>query len=349
MSDGAASGNGSTPMSQAPSKGTVVVADDSPTLRRIVSTVLGRAGYAVVLAEDGVQAIQATFAHQPVAVVLDVQMPRITGYVAARLLKEDWQTSDIPVILLTSLEAATDRYWGDKAGAARYLTKDFEAPELAGAVDEVVAAALASVRGRVLRADPVELSDDDVLTKVCDLLDRKLFESSVAGDVLALAVTGAGFELTVAGLLDVVRRFVDYHLASVMLLDERVAYVGVAHECTRGHYAEFLRAAAATAADASGTDYVADALDARVADPMGLLGSASSPEPAEDDEGPVEEMATFLSMPLRGRGGKVVGVLAASSARKDAFSESSLTTLKLIEGPAAVVIDNARLSVAYAG
>ena len=66
---------------------TVVIADDSPTLRRIVSTVLERAGFTVVQGEDGVEAVQAVFRTQPDAVVLDVQMPRVSGYVAARLLK----------------------------------------------------------------------------------------------------------------------------------------------------------------------------------------------------------------------------------------------------------------------
>ena len=56
------------------------------------------------------------------------------------------------------------------------------------------------------------------------------------------------------------------------------------------------------------------------------------------------EMSTFVSMPLRGHGGAVVGVLALSSATKNAFGETALSTLKLIEGPAAIVIDNARLS-----
>ena len=55
-------------------------------------------------------------------------MPRVSGYVAARVLKDDWQTADIPVLLLTSLDAASDRYWGEHVGAEAFLTKDFEAP-----------------------------------------------------------------------------------------------------------------------------------------------------------------------------------------------------------------------------
>ena len=71
-------------------------------------------------------------------------------------MKDDWQTADIPVILLTSLDAASDRYWGAQTGADRYFTKDFEAPQLVAAVREVIEKASASFGGREpLRADPV--------------------------------------------------------------------------------------------------------------------------------------------------------------------------------------------------
>jgi CheY-like chemotaxis protein len=318
---------------------TVVIADDSPTLRRIVSSVLGKDGFEVVQAEDGVQAVQTVFRVMPDAVVLDVQMPRVSGYVAARLLKDDWQTADIPVILLTSLDAASDRYWGAQTGADRYLTKDFEAPQLVGAVREVVdAAEAARPPGPSLRPDPLELSDDDVLSRVCDLLDRKLFETQVAADVTALAATTHGFEHTVAGVLDVLQRFVEYDLASVLLVEERTAYVAVARETSQGHYTEFVAAAAEAAVQATGTEITASDLELRLADPEGMLG--------EDDEA---RMSTFLSMPLKGHGGRIVGVLSLSSGTKNAFGESALATLQLIDGPAALVIDNARLAEVRAG
>src|SRR5947208_10833367 len=72
---------------------TVVIADDSPTLRRIVSSVLTRDGFEVIQAEDGVEAVQTVLRTMPDAVVLDVQMPRVSGYVAARLSKDDCQTA----------------------------------------------------------------------------------------------------------------------------------------------------------------------------------------------------------------------------------------------------------------
>ena len=305
---------------------TVVIADDSPTLRRIVTSVLSREGFDVVAAEDGVEAVQAVFRTMPDVVILDVQMPRVSGYVATRLLKDDWQTADIPVILLTSLDAASDRYWGVQTGADRYLTKDFEAPQLVEAVREVLVAG-------ARRPDPVELAADDVLSRVCDLLDRKLFETSVAAEVTALAATTHGFEQTVAGVLDVLKRFVGYDLASVLLLDEQTSYVAVASETSQEHFTEFVGAAADAAAAASGQEVAVGSLDLRVADPDGLLG---------DDED--ARMATFLSMPLKGHAGRVIGVLALASARKNAFGETALATLRLIDGPAAIVIDNARLA-----
>ena len=275
------------------------------------------------------------FRTMPDACVLDVQMPRVSGYVAARLVKDDWQTADIPIILLTSLDAASDRYWGKQVGADRYLSKDFEAPELVEAVAEVLAEK-AKARGGApnLKADPVELSDDDVLQRVCDILDRKLFETSVQAEVIGLAGGSLSFEATIEELLKQLQRFVDYDLCSVLIPEERVAYVGVAHETAVSHYDEFLDAAAGSLTEATGVNLPADLLDARVADPDGLLDE-------DDDSTP---MATYLSMPLRGRGGKVVGLLALSSATKNAFGEAALSTLKLIATPAAVVIASAQTS-----
>jgi len=312
----------------------VVIADDSPTLRRILTSVLTKEGFEVVPAEDGVSAVQQVFRTMPDVVVLDVQMPRVSGYVAARLLKDDWQTADIPIILLTSLDAASDRYWGAQTGADRYFTKDFEAPQLVTAVREVIEAAETALNGRpLLRAEPLDLTDDDVLSRVCDLLDRKLFETSVAAEVTSLAATTHGFEQTVAGVLDVLKRFVDYDLASVVLVEERTAYVAVAQETSQAQYSGMLNSAVDALAAVSGLSTSVADLELRLADPSGLLGE-------EDERG----MATFLSMPLKGHGGHVIGLVALSSGQKNAFGETALATLRLVDGPAALVIDNARLA-----
>ncbi len=312
---------------------TVVIADDSPTMRRIVGMVLEREGFTVVQAEDGVQAVQAVFASQPDCVILDVQMPRVSGYVAARVLKDDWQTADIPVILLTSLDAASDRYWGEHVGAEAFMSKDFEAPDLVTAVRKHIVASDESRGGRErLTPDSLELTDDDVFGRVCDLLDRKLFEAQVAAEMTSIAGHVQGFEETIAAVLGVLGKIVDYDLASVLMIDDRSTYLTVAKETSHTQYSEFFAGLADTASQVTGEAIGVHDLQVRVADARNFLGS-------EDEGG----MATFLSMPLRARG-RVVGVLGLSSAVKSAFGETSLNTLRLVEAPAAMVIDNARLS-----
>ncbi len=319
----------------------IVIADDSPTLRRIVSSVLTREGHEVIAVEDGIEAVQAVFGHQPDAVVLDVQMPRVSGFIAARVLKDDWQTADIPVVMLTSLDAASDRYWAGQAGVDRYLTKDFEAGELAAAIEEVLLASTAARGGRpALKADALELTEEDVLSRVCDLLDRKLFESSVAQAVTAIAATASGLEASVAALLGVLQRFVGYDLAAVLLSQERQAFVAVGAQTAREHYDAFLSEAVDAISSYGGEPLAAADLLTRVAQAGGSVVDDLDDLPSPD----AAQMSTYLSMPLRGHGGALVGVLALSSAVKNAFGETALSTLKLIEGPAAIVIDNARLS-----
>jgi CheY-like chemotaxis protein len=318
----------------------VVLADDSPTLRKVVASVLSREGFEVVFAaEDGLEAVQAAHRLQPDAVVMDVQMPRMSGYVAARLLKEDWATADIPVVLLTSLDAASDRYWGAQAGADRYLTKDFQAEELGQALREVLAAAEVSRGGPRLYPDPVELDGDEVWERTCDVFDRTLFQTSLAASMTALATTCPDMESTIAGVLGVIGAVVESSLAGVLLVGERTAYVTVNQGVSQAHYREFLRRSAEVVSASINMPFAMEELSMRLADPTGLLGEVD--DPAEAD------LATFLSMPLRGAGaggaGSVFGILALSSSMPDGFGDAAMTTLRLLEAPAGVVVDNGRL------
>src|SRR5439155_19199313 len=133
-------------------------------------------------------------------------------------------------------------------------------------------------------------SEDDVVGRLCDILDRKLFESQVAAEVTAVAADVHGFEETVAALLGILARIVDYDLAAVMMLDDRTTYLTVAREASTEQYHHFFRAVADAATQSSGYEVTPADLVPRVADPQGLLGA---------DEG---GMATFLSMPHRAPG-----------------------------------------------
>ena len=109
---------------------TILVAEDDPANRRLLGTILGRAGYAVVEAADGLAALDAADASAPDLALLDVQMPGLGGLEVTRRLRERPETAIVPIILVTGLGAVADRIAGLDAGATDFLAKPFDHGEL---------------------------------------------------------------------------------------------------------------------------------------------------------------------------------------------------------------------------
>ncbi len=104
----------------------ILVVDDSPTERRMVSTTLRQKGYQVTTAEDGAEALSKAKDDKPDLIVLDVVMPKKNGFQVCRKLKMTPATKDIKIVLLTSKSQETDKFWGMRQGADAYLTKPLD-------------------------------------------------------------------------------------------------------------------------------------------------------------------------------------------------------------------------------
>ena len=116
----------------------VLVADDDDDIRDLVAFRLDRAGYEVLRAGDGQQALELAREHRPDLAVLDVMMPKLTGYEVTRELRADDATSRIPVILLTARVQEADVARGFEAGADDYVKKPFSPQELRARVQAVL-------------------------------------------------------------------------------------------------------------------------------------------------------------------------------------------------------------------
>jgi CheY-like chemotaxis protein len=81
---------------------TILLAEDDPIMRRACEVVLRRRGFTVHLAADGEQALQSARTHRPDLILLDLLMPRLTGAEVLRALKDDRETEDIPVLILSN-------------------------------------------------------------------------------------------------------------------------------------------------------------------------------------------------------------------------------------------------------
>ena len=103
----------------------VLIIDDSNTIRRSAELFLRQAGYEVILAEDGFDALSKISDHQPSIIFVDVMMPRLDGYQTCALIKQNPVYRSTPVIMLSSKDGLFDRARGRLAGSDRYLTKPF--------------------------------------------------------------------------------------------------------------------------------------------------------------------------------------------------------------------------------
>ena len=112
----------------------VLIIDDSNTIRRSAELFLRQAGYEVILAEDGFDALSKISDHQPSIIFVDVMMPRLDGYQTCALIKQNPVYRSTPVIMLSSKDGLFDRARGRLAGSDRYLTKPFNKDGLISAV-----------------------------------------------------------------------------------------------------------------------------------------------------------------------------------------------------------------------
>ncbi len=155
---------------------TILVVDDEDNIRQLLGQELGGAGYRVLEAHDGLEALNRARQDHPALIVLDLMMPNMNGLDVLRVLKGDPVTAPIPVMILSVIE---DREQGLRLGADEYLTKPLDAERLlrtvAGLLDR---AARGEGRKKVLLID----EDAAVVETIGRVLRERGYEVTEAGD-----------------------------------------------------------------------------------------------------------------------------------------------------------------------
>ena len=153
----------------------LLVVDDEPNIRELLSTSLRFAGFEVVAAANGREALEAAEKHNPDLAVLDVMLPDMDGFTVTRKLRATGR--HFPVVFLTARDDTEDKVTGLTVGGDDYVTKPFS-------LDEVVA----RIRAVLRRTAPAE--DDDAILVVDDLeLDDDAHEVRRGGEVVDLPPT----------------------------------------------------------------------------------------------------------------------------------------------------------------
>jgi chemosensory pili system protein ChpA (sensor histidine kinase/response regulator) len=119
--------------------GLVMVVDDSLTVRKITSRLLGRKGYQVVTAKDGVDALEQLAETRPDVMLVDIEMPRMDGFELSRNVRADSRLRNIPIIMITSRSADKHRKYAMEIGVNHYLGKPYDEDTLLSLVAGYVA------------------------------------------------------------------------------------------------------------------------------------------------------------------------------------------------------------------
>ncbi len=134
----APAGDAAEPAVQTRAHGTVMVVDDSLTVRKVTQRLLEREGYHVMLAKDGVDALEQMQDRLPELMLVDIEMPRMDGFDLTRNVRGDERTKEIPIIMITSRSADKHRNYALQLGVNAYFGKPFQEDILLGAITSLL-------------------------------------------------------------------------------------------------------------------------------------------------------------------------------------------------------------------
>jgi CheY-like chemotaxis protein len=116
----------------------ILIAEDERDIRDLITFTLRYAGHEVIATADGAEAVEAARREKPALVLMDVRMPRMTGYEACEIIKADSELAHIPVVFLSAKGQEAEVRTGMEAGAVEYILKPFAPDQLASRIQSIL-------------------------------------------------------------------------------------------------------------------------------------------------------------------------------------------------------------------
>jgi DNA-binding response OmpR family regulator len=116
----------------------ILIVDDDPDIVEILRLSFPEDRYKVIEAYDGIKAVKKVYEEKPDAIILDILLPEMNGYQVARLLKNQKEYKDIPIVILSAKTQKVDKFWAFQAGADHYITKPFDPNEVVNTIKKLL-------------------------------------------------------------------------------------------------------------------------------------------------------------------------------------------------------------------
>jgi len=199
----------------------ILVVDNNVSFSEGVSSFLKDNGYKTLFANDGIDAIEKSFRELPDIIVIDGMMQGMNGYQVSRLLKSDVETRNIPIIVLTEKDRTGYKYWGVKTGADAYLCKEFIQTSLLKIVEDLLEKRKSTIVHKPLVRKSGFIKAVDIVSKMNNLLDKKLFEVTVLNEMSALIeLENEDFDTVTKVTMGTLAKILDYDIAAIIVSEQ---------------------------------------------------------------------------------------------------------------------------------
>jgi len=208
----------------------ILIIDDSDIFADMLIGFLDSPEYKLERAVNGFDGIKKTYSFMPHLIITDIEMPFFKGYQVTRFLKARKNTKTIPIIMFTTLGETKDIFWGIQTGADRYIEKSPDNFEPLGEAIKEILSSLPEIDFISIERESKKINDDTIIEIVNNLLDNKLFQTTVIGMLNDLSGKAQSLELVVTGILELLPAVCEAEIATIMIRSAKgILYVYTAN------------------------------------------------------------------------------------------------------------------------
>lgn len=194
----------------------VLLIDDSITQLETLKLRFLKAGYDVAVAKDGYEGYQKVFEQAPDLILSDIIMPNLNGFQLCRLLKNSKDTQQIPIILLTVLDKKIDKFWANKSGANKFISKTAQFEEIQNSVELLLQEnSINDEYKENLKKNTIDKIS--IQNQVNDIFDGLLMNSTFLSEFRNLNKFLSHEEVLIEKTFELLNSFVDYEVAGIFL------------------------------------------------------------------------------------------------------------------------------------
>jgi class 3 adenylate cyclase/CheY-like chemotaxis protein len=304
----------------------ILIMEDSDIFYDMLSGFLSSFDYTIERAENGFEGIKKVYSFLPHLVITDIEMPLLKGYQVTRLLKSRKNTKTVPIIMLTTLVQTKDKFWGKLSGADRYIEKMPDNFQILGNAISEILANPEEIDFAMIEREGKKINDNSIIEIVNNLLDNKLFLTTVIGMLTELSSKVLSMEVVIDGIFNLLLSLCEVETASIMIQgSNKILYTYTAN------FAGFTKKSCDNFLSISVSDFNKLSPDFKFT----VNNQKDFYPPGTNDK----KLLSYINIPLR-IGGEIFATLHIANSINDYFTPSIMENINAFTGAASPVIAN---------